>query len=72
MSEIAQATKKKVSQIKDHIASTLGTSDEKPYKADEARKDEGQYDATQEEYDYSVSSILEQLKQKAAEFFGTM
>ncbi len=69
MSEITQATKKKISQVKDRVASTLGTSYEKPYKANEARKDEGQYDATQEEYDSSVGSILEQLKQKAAEFF---
>jgi hypothetical protein len=32
-----QATKEKVGQIKDHATSTLGTSDEKPYKDDEAR-----------------------------------
>ncbi len=35
-------------------------------------KDEAQYDVDQEEYDYSVGSILEQLKQKVVELFGTM
>jgi hypothetical protein len=48
----------------------LGALDEKPHKDDEARKDEAQYDATQEEYDSNVGSILEQLKQKATKFFG--
>jgi hypothetical protein len=50
----------------------LGTSDEKPHKDDETGKDEAQYDVVQEEYDSSVGSILELLKQKATEFFGTM
>jgi len=50
----------------------LGASDEKPHKDDEARKNEAQYDVAQEEYDFIVGSILEQLKQKATEFFGTM
>jgi hypothetical protein len=50
----------------------LGTSNEKPHKDDETGKDEAQYDVAQEEYDYSVGSILEQLKQKAIEFFGTV
>ncbi len=31
-----------------------------------------QYDVAQEEYDPSVGSILEQLKQKATELFGTV
>jgi hypothetical protein len=31
-----------------------------------------QYDVVQEEYDSNVGSILEQLKQKVVEFFGTM
>jgi hypothetical protein len=34
----------------------------KPHKDDEAGKDEAQYDAAQEEYDYVVGSILEKLK----------
>ncbi len=34
MSEIVQATKEKTSQVKDHVASTLGASDEKPHKED--------------------------------------
>ncbi len=37
MSKIAQATKEKAGQVKDHVASTLGTSYEKPHKDDEAR-----------------------------------
>jgi galactokinase/mevalonate kinase-like predicted kinase len=45
----------------------LGTPNEKPHKNDEA-----QYDVDQEKYDYSVGSILEQLKQKVVELFGTM
>jgi hypothetical protein len=44
VSKIAKATKKKVGQVKDHVASTLGTSNEKPHKEDEARKNEAQYD----------------------------
>jgi hypothetical protein len=70
--ETTQAIKEKVGQIKDCVASTLGASDEKPHKDDEVGKDEAQYDVVQEEYDFNVGSILEQLKQKAAEFFGTM
>jgi hypothetical protein len=62
--------KEKNGQIKDCAASTLGTSNEKPHKDDEAGKDEAQYDAGQ--YDSNVGSILEQLKQKVAEFFGTL
>jgi hypothetical protein len=31
-----------------------------------------QYDVVQEEYDSNVGLILEQLKQKVVEFFGTM
>ncbi len=31
-----------------------------------------QYDVVQKEYDSNVGSILEQLKQKVVEFFGTM
>jgi hypothetical protein len=31
-----------------------------------------QYDVAQEEYDPNVGSILEQLKQKATKFFGTV
>jgi hypothetical protein len=50
----------------------LGALDEKPHKDDEAGKDEAQYDVAQEEYDSKASSILEQLKQKAVEFFGIM
>jgi len=49
VSKITEATKEKVSQIKDHDASTLGALDEKPHKDDEARKDEAQYDVAQEE-----------------------
>jgi hypothetical protein len=40
----------------------LGTSNEKPQKDDEVGKYEAQYDAVQKEYDFSTSSILEQLK----------
>jgi len=47
----------------------LGTSNENPHKDDEARKNEAQYDASQEEYDFGAGSILEQLKQKATKFF---
>ncbi len=65
MSKTIQATKKNVGQVKDHAVSTLGASNEKPHKDDETRKNEAQYDAIQEEYDYVVGSILEQLKQKA-------
>jgi hypothetical protein len=36
VSKTTQATKKKAGQVKDHVASTLGTSDEKPHKDDEA------------------------------------
>jgi hypothetical protein len=43
----------------------LGALDEKPHKDDEV-----QYDAPQKEYDFSISSILEQLKEKVAKFFG--
>jgi len=49
--------KEKVGQVKDRTSSTLGTSNEKPHKDDEVGKDEAQ-----EEYDFSASSILEQLK----------
>ncbi len=52
--------KEKVGQVKDRVASTLGASNEKPHKDDEARKDEVQYDVAQ--YDSNVGSILEQLK----------
>ncbi len=69
MSKTIQSTKKNVGQIKDHVASTLGASKEKPHKDDEARKNEAQYDVIQKEYDYGAGSILEQLKQKATEFF---
>jgi hypothetical protein len=48
----------------------LGALDEKSHKDDEVGKNEVQYDVVQEEYDFSASSILEQLKQKAAEVFG--
>jgi hypothetical protein len=44
-----QATKEKLSQIKDNDASTLVALNEKPHKDDEARKDEAQYDVAQEE-----------------------
>jgi hypothetical protein len=70
--ETTQVTKEKVDQVKGHDGSTLGTSDEKPHKDDEAGKDDVQYDAIQEEYDSGVGSILEQLKQKIVEFFRTM
>jgi hypothetical protein len=70
--ETTQATKEKASRVKDRATSTLGAWNEKPHKDDETRKDEAQYDVVQEEYDSSVASILEQLKQKAIEFFGTM
>jgi hypothetical protein len=69
--EIVQATKEKVGQIKDCVALTLGASNEKAQKDDEVGKDEAQYDVVQEKYDSSVGSILEQLKQKAIEFFRT-
>jgi len=36
VSKTIQATKKKVGQINDRATSTLGTLDEKPYKANEA------------------------------------
>jgi hypothetical protein len=49
VSKTTQATKEKVSEIKDHDASTLGALNEKPHKDDEARKDETQYDVAQEE-----------------------
>jgi hypothetical protein len=39
VSKTIQTTKEKVSQVKDHVASTLGALDEKPHKDDEARKD---------------------------------
>jgi hypothetical protein len=64
--------KEKAGQVKDHATSTLGTSNEKPHKDDGARKDEAQYDVVQKEYVYGVGSILEQLNQKVAQFFGTM
>jgi len=48
----------------------LGALDEKPHKDDEVGKYEVQYDAPQKEYDFSISSILEQLKEKVAKFFG--
>jgi hypothetical protein len=67
-----QVTKEKTSLVKDCAASTLGASNEKPHKDDETGKDVAQYDVAQEEYDPSVGSILEQLKQKAIEFFGTV
>jgi hypothetical protein len=38
VSKIAKATKKKVGQVKDHVASTSGTSNEKPHKDDEVGK----------------------------------
>jgi len=72
VSKSAQAIKEKTCQITSRVASTLGTSYEKPHKNDEARKDEAEYDVVQEEYDSNVGSILEQLKQKVIEFFGTM
>jgi hypothetical protein len=65
-----QATRKKVGQVKDRATSTLETLDEKPHKDDEVGKYEIQYDAPQKEYDFSVNSILEQLKHKVAKFFG--
>ncbi len=67
MSKIAETTKEKVSQIKDHVASTLGTSYEKPHKDDET-----QFDVAEEEYDYSAGSISKQLKHLATKVFGTM
>jgi hypothetical protein len=63
----AQTTKEKVSQIKDHVASTLGTSYEKPQKDDETH-----CDAAEKEYDSSIGLISEQLKHLATKFFGTM
>ncbi len=45
----------------------MGTSYEKPHKDDET-----QFDVVEEEYDYSVGSISEQLKHLATEFFGIM
>jgi hypothetical protein len=44
VSKIVEATKKKFGQVKDRVASTLGTLNEKPHKEDEARKNEVQYD----------------------------
>jgi hypothetical protein len=38
VSKIAQVTKKKVGQVKDHVASTSGTSNEKPHKDDKLEK----------------------------------
>ncbi len=64
MFETTQATKEKTCQVKGHVASTLGTSYEKPHKNDEVGKYEARYDVVQEEYDFGVGSILEQLKQK--------
>jgi hypothetical protein len=52
--ETSQATKEKVGEIKDHDASTLGASDEKPHKDDEVGKDEAQYDAAKKEYDFNA------------------
>jgi hypothetical protein len=72
VSKTTQGTKENIGQIKDHAASTLGTSNEKPHKDDEVGKDEAQYGVVQEGYEYGVGSILEQLKQKAIEFFKTM
>jgi hypothetical protein len=72
VSEINQVTKEKSCQIKGRATSTLGAAYEKPHKNDEVEKDEAQYDVAQEEYDFGVGSILEQLKHKAVEFFGTM
>jgi hypothetical protein len=69
VSKTTQVTKENVGQVKDRAASTLGTSKEKPHKDDEVGKNEAQYDASQEEYDFGASSILEQLKQKATKFF---
>ncbi len=69
MFETTQTTKEKVGQVKDRATSTLGALDEKPHKDDEAGKDEAQYYVVQEEYDYIDGLILEQLKQKVAEFF---
>ncbi len=66
MSETTQTTKEKVNQVKDHVASTLGTSYEKPHKDDET-----QCDVIEEEYDSNVGSISEQLKHLVTEFFGT-
>jgi hypothetical protein len=60
--EIAQVTKEKTSQVKDCATLTLGASDDKPHKDDQIRKNEVQYDVSQEEYDSNVGSILEQLK----------
>jgi hypothetical protein len=62
--------KEKVGQVKDYVASTLGTSNEKPHKDDEARKNEAQYDAAQEEYDSlelcskRLVKLLKMLKRK--------
>jgi len=69
VSKTTQVIEENVGQVKDRVASTLGTSNEKPHRDDEAGKSEVQYDASQEEYDFGASSILEQLKQKATKFF---
>ncbi len=44
MSETTQATKEKTCQVKGRVASTLGTSYEKPHKNDEVGKYEARYD----------------------------